>query len=108
LGETDGAANDYAESIIAGSVAGDTVFGGFKSDAHAWAKRKDYDTARQRALGGGNLQIIGGPEDVADSIARLHEAGVDGVQLSFFDFSLDLALFGDRVLPLLKARGLRL
>jgi FMNH2-dependent dimethyl sulfone monooxygenase len=107
LGETDQAADDYAESIIAGSVAGDGVFGTLKSDAHAWAKRKDYDTARQRALGGGNLQIIGGPEAVADSIARLHEAGIDGVQLSFFDFAPDLALFGERVLPLLKARGLR-
>jgi FMNH2-dependent dimethyl sulfone monooxygenase len=108
LGETDAAAEAYAESIIAGSVAGDAVFGAFKSDAHAWAKRKDYDTARQRALGGGNLQIIGGPEAVADSIARLHDAGVNGVQLSFFDFAPDLALFGERVLPLLKARGLRL
>jgi FMNH2-dependent dimethyl sulfone monooxygenase len=108
LGETDAAADAYADSIIAGSVAGDAVFGGFKSDAHAWAKRKEYDTARQRALGGGNLQIIGGPESVAEHIARLHEAGVDGVQLSFFDFAPDLALFGERVLPLLKARGLRL
>jgi len=108
IGETEDAANDYAEAIIAHSVTEGGVFGHIKSDAHAWAKRKEYDTPRQRALGGGNLQIIGGPEQVAESIARLKEAGIDGVQLSFFDFAPDLALFGARVLPLLKARGLRL
>jgi FMNH2-dependent dimethyl sulfone monooxygenase len=108
LAETDEAASDYAEAIIAHSVTEGGVFGHIKSDAHAWAKRKDYDTPRQRALGGGNLQIIGGPDQVADSIARLAQAGIDGVQLSFFDFAPDLALFGARVLPLLKARGLRL
>jgi FMNH2-dependent dimethyl sulfone monooxygenase len=108
LGETDAAAANYAEAIIAHSVTEGGVFGHIASDAHAWAKRKDYDTPRQRALGGGNLQMIGGPEQVADSIGRLKEAGIDGVQLSFFDFAPDLALFGARVLPLLKARGLRL
>jgi FMNH2-dependent dimethyl sulfone monooxygenase len=108
LGETEAAASDYAEAIIAHSIAAGGVFGNFTSDAHAWAKRKDYDTARQRKLGGGNLQIVGGPEQVAESIARLKEAGIDGVQLSFYDFAPDLALFGARVLPLLKAMGLRL
>jgi FMNH2-dependent dimethyl sulfone monooxygenase len=67
-----------------------------------------FDKDRQRGLGGGNIQIIGGPEKVADSIARLKAAGIDGVQLSFFDFAPDLKLFGETVLPLLKARGLRL
>jgi dimethylsulfone monooxygenase len=108
LAETDETAADYAEAIITHSIAAGGVFGKFTSDAHAWANRKDYDTARQRALGGGNLQIIGGPEKVAESIARLKEAGIDGVQLSFYDFAPDLALFGARVLPLLKAMGLRL
>ncbi len=108
LAETDSAAADYAEAIIAHSVTAGGVFGHISSDAHAWAKRKEYDTPRQRALGGGNLQIIGGPEHVADSMGHLRDAGIDGVQLSFFDFAPDLALFGARVLPLLKARGLRL
>jgi FMNH2-dependent dimethyl sulfone monooxygenase len=108
LGETDAAAADYAEAIISHSVVAGGIFGNFKSDAQAWASRKDYDTARQRALGGGNLQIIGGPETIADNIAQLKAAGIDGVQLSFYDFAPDLALFGRSVLPLLKARGLRL
>jgi FMNH2-dependent dimethyl sulfone monooxygenase len=108
LGETDEAAAEYAEAIIAHSLAAGGVFGKFTSDAHAWAKRKEYDTARQRKLGGGNLQIVGGPAQLAECIARLKAAGIDGVQLSFYDFAPDLALFGARVLPLLKTMGLRL
>jgi FMNH2-dependent dimethyl sulfone monooxygenase len=108
IAETDEKAEAYADAIVAQSEPTGFYAGKYHSDAHAWAGRKDYDTARQRGLGGGNLQIIGGPEKVADSIARLKQAGIDGVQLSFYDFAPDLALFGERVLPLLKAAGLRL
>jgi FMNH2-dependent dimethyl sulfone monooxygenase len=108
IAETDEKAEAYADDIVAQSEPTGFYAGKYHSDAHAWAGRKDYDTARQRGLGGGNLQIIGGPETVADSIARLKQAGIDGVQLSFYDFAPDLALFGERVLPLLKAAGLRL
>nr|WP_260435106.1 hypothetical protein [Burkholderia cepacia] len=38
---------------------------------------------------------------------RLHRAGIDGIQLSFYDFKPDLDFFGERVLPLLRAAGLR-
>jgi FMNH2-dependent dimethyl sulfone monooxygenase len=108
IAETDEKAEAYADAIVARSEPTGFYAGKYHSDAHAWAGRKDYDTARQRGLGGGNIQIIGGPETVADSIARLKQAGIDGVQLSFYDFAPDLALFGARVLPLLKAAGLRL
>ncbi len=108
IAETDDAAETYADAIVAQSQPTGFHAGKFHSDAHAWAKRKDFDNDRQRGLGGGNIQIIGGPAKVADSIARLKAAGIDGVQLSFFDFAPDLALFGERVLPLLKTRGLRL
>jgi dimethylsulfone monooxygenase len=37
----------------------------------------------------------------------LKEAGIDGIQLSFFDFQPDLEHFGQRVLPLLVQAGLR-
>ena len=40
-------------------------------------------------------------------MAGLKKAGIDGVQLSFFDFMPDLEFFGARVLPLLKQAGLR-
>jgi FMNH2-dependent dimethyl sulfone monooxygenase len=39
---------------------------------------------------------------------RLKQAGIDGLQLSFFDFQLDLDHFGARILPLMRQAGLRL
>jgi FMNH2-dependent dimethyl sulfone monooxygenase len=72
-------------------------------DGHGW---KQHDAA-DRILGG-HLQITGSPEDVADAIERLKEAGFDGVQLGFYDYAPDLEFFAENVLPLLKQRGLRL
>jgi FMNH2-dependent dimethyl sulfone monooxygenase len=43
-----------------------------------------------------------------DQFARLKEAGIDGLQLSFFDFAPDLDHFGSRILPLMRQAGLRL
>ena len=56
---------------------------------------------------GGNIQLVGSPETVVRDIIRLKEAGIDGLQLSFFDFAPDLEQFGERVLPLLRQAGLR-
>jgi FMNH2-dependent dimethyl sulfone monooxygenase len=44
---------------------------------------------------------------VVDQFVKLKEAGVDGLQLSFFDFRDDLEFFGSDVLPLMKQAGLR-
>ncbi len=103
---TDAEAEDYADAIVAQSEPTGFYAGKFDSDAQAWAKRKDYDGTRQRGLGGGNIQIVGGPARIAECLARLSEAGVDGAQLSFYDFMPDLGFFGDHVLPLLRVRGL--
>lgn len=108
IAASDDAAEAYADAIVARSQPTGFHAGKFDSDAQAWANRKDHDSARERGLGGGNLQIIGGPEKIAENLARLKEAGLDGVQLSFYDFQPDLAAFGATVLPLLKQRGLRL
>jgi dimethylsulfone monooxygenase len=102
--ETDAEAWEYADAIVAGAVEGHPSR--FDSDAHAWRERRVHDTAWQRALGGGNIQIIGSPATVARDIVRLYEAGVDGVQLSFYDFKPDLDMFGRKVLPLLREAGL--
>lgn len=76
------------------------------SDAHAWKGRIGRETDASRAVGG-NVQIIGSPEQIVDYFERLKAAGVDGVQLTFYDFEPDLRFFGEHVLPLLKAAGLR-
>ncbi|GAB7540130.1 LLM class flavin-dependent oxidoreductase [Burkholderia sp. 3C] len=103
--ETAAEAREYRDAIVAHADEGS--FHRFDSDAQAWRGGADERAkAEHRALGG-NMSIVGSPEEVADAIIRLHAAGVDGVQLSFYDFAPDLDLFGRRVLPLLREAGLR-
>jgi FMNH2-dependent dimethyl sulfone monooxygenase len=106
--ETEKEANEYHQAIVdhMDETTSPRGFGRFDSDAHAWRGRATHDAPASRALGG-NIQIIGSPQQVADYIARLKHAGIDGIQLSFFDFKPDLTFFGDRVLPLLHQAGLR-
>jgi dimethylsulfone monooxygenase len=72
-------------------------------DAKGWQQHVPAD----RVLGG-HIQIVGSPEDVADQIEALHGAGIDGVQIGFYDYGPDLDFFAANVLPLLERRGLRL
>ena len=106
--DTEEQTREYLEGIIGNKVPGS--FGNHKayaSDAHAWRGRADG--SRNTGLGlGGNIEIIGTPEQVVEQLVALKAAGIDGVQLNFHDFALDLAHFGERILPLLKHAGLRL
>jgi FMNH2-dependent dimethyl sulfone monooxygenase len=79
-------------------------FQSLKSDAHAWKGRDKDDPYR---FIGGNIRVIGSPEQVVDQFLRLKASGIDGLQLSFFDFQNDLEYFGQAVLPLMKEAGLR-
>jgi FMNH2-dependent dimethyl sulfone monooxygenase len=72
-------------------------------DAVAWRDAKRH----YRALGG-NMHIVGSPEQIVDGFIQLRKAGIDGVQLTFYDFAPDLAYFGEAVLPLMHQAGLRL
>lgn len=104
--ETDAEAFAYRDEIVArpdrASIAAyDARHKG--GDAHAWPEH----VAADRVLGG-HLQIIGGPESVADQLEALHAAGIDGVQLGFYDYEPELAFFAQAVLPILERRGLRL
>lgn len=103
---TEREARDYHAAILA--HADTEALQGFVAhhaagDSRAWTGHK----AEHRVLGG-NVQIIGSPEQVVDKLLALKAAGIDGVQLTFFDFAPDLAFFGEAVLPLLKQAGLRL
>lgn len=106
--DTEEQTREYLEGIIGNKVPGS--FGNHKayaSDAHAWRGRAGG--SRNTGLGlGGNIEIIGTPEQVVEQLVALKAAGIDGVQLNFHDFALDLAHFGERILPLLKQAGLRL
>ncbi|HMK78288.1 MAG TPA: LLM class flavin-dependent oxidoreductase [Xanthobacteraceae bacterium] len=78
----------------------------FDSDAHAWKGRVGRDSDTRRAIGG-NIEVKGTPAQVVEQFARLKQAGIDGLQLSFFDFKPDLDHFGERILPLMRQAHLR-
>lgn len=84
-------------------VAADRFYATFAGgDQASWraATREDW-------VIGGNVHIVGSPEQVVEGFQRLRAAGCDGVQVNFYDYLPDLELFGARVLPLLKQAGLR-
>ena len=56
---------------------------------------------------GGNVHLTGSPETVVDWMIRLQDAGIDGVQINFYDFLPDLAYFREAVWPLMHEAGLR-
>jgi FMNH2-dependent dimethyl sulfone monooxygenase len=80
-------------------------FQSFNSDAQAWKGREGRSDPYAKI--GGNVYIVGTPEQVVERFVALKQAGVDGLQLSFFDFKEDLEIFGSEVLPLMKQAGLR-
>lgn len=103
---TEGEALAYRDAIVAAAdpqALANFVRHTASGDSASWRGHQDA----QRVLGG-NLHIIGSPEQVVEKLRALKAAGVDGVQLSFFDFAPDLDYFGSAVLPLLKEAGLRL
>ena len=96
----------YRDAIVAAADTG--AVEGFATitkggDAVAWSGQK-----RQYAALGGNLHIVGSPEQVVEQFQALQKSGVDGVQLTFYDFAPDLDYFGEAVLPLMHEAGLRI
>jgi len=71
-------------------------------DAASWRGHK----GKQWVIGG-NIHLVGSPEQMVDWFARLKRAGCDGVQVNFFDYVPDLEFFGSEVLPLMRQAGLR-
>ncbi|QGY01925.1 LLM class flavin-dependent oxidoreductase [Methylobacterium mesophilicum SR1.6/6] len=103
---TEKEARDYHAAILAHADADavrNFVAHHAAGDSRAWTNHR----ADHRVLGG-NVQIIGSPEQVVEKLVALKATGIDGAQLTFFDFAPDLAFFGEAVLPLLKQAGLRL
>ncbi|AFY32755.1 LLM class flavin-dependent oxidoreductase [Calothrix sp. PCC 7507] len=106
--ETESETWAYHDAIVAhADPDSPNGFHRLNSDAHAWRGRRGIDAPKRRAIGG-NIEVIGTPEQVVEQFLQLKQAGIDGLQLSFFDFKEDLEFFGDRILPLMKQAGLRL
>ncbi len=67
-----------------------------------------YSTLKIRfAAGHGGYPLVGSPDDVADGIARIAQAGFFGLTLGFVNALNEFPFFRDEVLPRLVARGLR-
>ena len=57
---------------------------------------------------GGNVHLVGTPEQIVDWFIKLKRAGCDGMQINFYDFLPELDFFGKRTIPLLHQAGLRI
>jgi alkanesulfonate monooxygenase SsuD/methylene tetrahydromethanopterin reductase-like flavin-dependent oxidoreductase (luciferase family) len=66
-----------------------------------------FDLYRQRFAGGaGSFPLIGSPRTVAEGIAAIAAEGYAGAALSFVNYTAEVPMFADRVLPLLREMGL--
>lgn len=67
-----------------------------------------YRLYRQRFAGGaGTYPLVGTPNEIADQMIAMSEAGFAGTTVSFVNFKDELPFFLGSVLPLLKEAGLR-
>ncbi|MGV8937749.1 MAG: LLM class flavin-dependent oxidoreductase [Allorhizobium sp.] len=108
--DTQAEAEDYYERYavtMADNAAVDTHMAGKKE----FSKSHDsgaYDSYRKRFAGGaGSYPLIGTPEKIVEEMVAISEQGYSGIALSFVNYTYELPYFCDRVLPLLKAAGLR-
>jgi alkanesulfonate monooxygenase SsuD/methylene tetrahydromethanopterin reductase-like flavin-dependent oxidoreductase (luciferase family) len=84
-------------------VAADNFHATFAGgDQSSWKQ-----TTRDQWVVGGNVHLVGTPEQIVDWFIRLKRAGCDGVQVNFYDFIPDLEYFGRKVVPLMHQAGLR-
>ncbi|MDQ2764491.1 MAG: LLM class flavin-dependent oxidoreductase [Pseudomonadota bacterium] len=85
------------------SVAADNFVRTFVSgDTASWRGH-----SRAQWVVGGNVHLVGTPEQIVEWFGKLNDAGCDGVQVNFFDYLPDLEFFGREVIPLMQQAGLR-
>jgi FMNH2-dependent dimethyl sulfone monooxygenase len=83
------AADNFAKTFVSGDTA-------------SWRGH-----SRAQWVIGGNVHLVGTPEQIVEWFIKLQAAGCDGVQVNFFDYLPDLEFFGKEVFPLMKQAGLR-
>lgn len=102
--DTEREVEDIRRAIVEGEDAEaiDTFMGSQRGDQASWRGH-----LRRHRIIGGNVHVLGTPEQVVEQFQRLKAAGCDGLQINFFDFAPDLEYFAANVLPLLAQAGLR-
>lgn len=68
--------------------------------------RKDF--LEKFAAGAVSQPLVGTPEQVVEGLASVRNAGIDGVLIGLIDYVEELKYFEERVLPLMKQKGLRI
>jgi alkanesulfonate monooxygenase SsuD/methylene tetrahydromethanopterin reductase-like flavin-dependent oxidoreductase (luciferase family) len=69
---------------------------------------ENYDRRRSALVyGQSGFPMIGSPDDVADALASISEAGFTGIGFSFVNYLRELPFFAQEVLPRLEKRGVR-
>ena len=70
--------------------------------------QEEFDRQRHHyAHGMGGLLMVGDPDRIAQMLAELHHAGVNGFGFSFVNYLKELPYFCDEVLPRLERMGIR-
>lgn len=69
----------------------------------------EYEKARRRFANGlsAGYTLVGDPKHIASEMAKLSNAGLNGLASSFVNYSLELPYFCDEVLPRLERLGVR-
>jgi dimethylsulfone monooxygenase len=71
------------------------------------------ESVRNRILesfvaGAASRPLVGTPEQVVEGFAAIHKAGIDGVLIGLIDYVEELKYFEERVMPLMRQKGLRI
>jgi len=85
-------------------VAADNFHATFQGgDTSSWR-----EASRNQWVIGGNVHLVGTPEQIVDQFKKLKASGCDGVLVNFYDYLPDLEFFGTHVIPLMHQAGLRM
>lgn len=78
------------------------------ANAQSFPKEQIRSMREAMATGHGGFPLIGTPDQVADGLESLHNAGFRGTVLGFVDYNKELPYFCEEVLPRLERKGMRL
>lgn len=102
---------DYVVKEKGDREAAEAWFGTFSKESKASTPEQfaELEQRLERAIAGlGTMQVVGTPEQIADTLIKLSEIGLDGTTVSFMtDWEDELDRFVGDVMPLLEQAGLR-
>jgi len=88
-------------------VCTDNILRLINLDVRAYGEWERAQLEQRLIVGSFAPLYVGTPASVADAIADVAAAGLDGLMLEWFDYESELRYFGDAVMPLLEQRGIR-